>query len=94
MITILDYVASKVGEKETYNGDDHMVCRVPMFCYCACCDASLASYNAYPIRSKGLWTCRECADCRPQDTFATASDLEVYLQSLLSALEAEEKETE
>ena len=58
-ITILDYVRSRLGDRETYSEEDHWQCGVAILGGCGNCYATIASYNAYPSRS-GYWRCADC----------------------------------
>ena len=69
-ITILDYVKSVVGEKDTYTDDDFFRNGVGTLGHCQRCAATLAAYNAYPSTS-GFW---RCADCIGDTGFATVAD--------------------
>jgi len=73
-ITILDYVKSVVGEKDSYSAGDFARNGVAMMGGCQCCRAGLAAYNAYPSKS-GYW---RCADCIGEDGFATAADFTAH----------------
>lgn len=66
-ITILDYVKSKAGEKDTYTGQDCADAGVQMIGGCQICAATIAIYNAYPSTS-GYW---KCADCIGDSGFPT-----------------------
>jgi hypothetical protein len=69
-ITILDYVRSRLGDRETYSEDDHWHCGVAILGGCEICHATIASYNAYPSRS-GYW---RCADCIGDTGYSTAGE--------------------
>jgi hypothetical protein len=69
-ITILDYVRSRIGDRETYSDDDHGRCGVAILGGCENCCATIASYNAYPSRS-GHW---RCADCIRDDGYLTVEE--------------------
>jgi hypothetical protein len=69
-ITILDYVKSVVGDKDTYAAEDFHRSGVAMTGGCQRCAATIACYNAYPSRS-GYW---RCADCIDGSGFATVAD--------------------
>ena len=69
-ITILDYVKSVVGEKDTYAAEDFYRNGVAMTGGCQRCAATIACYNAYPSTS-GYW---RCADCIGTDGYATVAD--------------------
>jgi hypothetical protein len=69
-ITILDYVKSVVGDKETYSGDDFHRSGVAMTGGCQLCAATIACYNAYPSTS-GYW---RCADCIGNNGYPTVAD--------------------
>jgi hypothetical protein len=66
-ITILDYVKSVVGDKDTYAAGDFYRSGVAMTGGCQRCHATIACYNAYPSRS-GYW---RCADCIGNTGYAT-----------------------
>ncbi|MGH3177766.1 MAG: hypothetical protein ACRDPF_28305 [Streptosporangiaceae bacterium] len=69
-ITILDYVRTVVGDKDTYSAEDFSRNGVGMTGGCQLCAATIACYNAYPSTS-GYW---RCADCIGHDGFATVAD--------------------
>jgi hypothetical protein len=69
-ITILDYVKSVVGDKDTYTAGDFTSAGVEMIGGCQTCAATLAPYNAYPSTS-GYW---RCADCIGTSGFATVGE--------------------
>ena len=69
-ITILDYVKSVVGKKDTYDASDHAEAGVLMLGGCAHCYATIGSYNAYPS-TLGVWL---CADCIGDRGFATVEE--------------------
>jgi predicted RNA-binding Zn-ribbon protein involved in translation (DUF1610 family) len=69
-ITILDYVRTVVGDKDTYCAEDFFRNGVGMTGGCQLCAASIACYNAYPSTS-GYW---RCADCIGDTGFATVAD--------------------
>jgi hypothetical protein len=69
-ITILDYVTSVVGQKDTYTDDDFFRNGVGILGGCQLCAATIVAYNAYPSTS-GYW---RCADCIGEDGFATVAD--------------------
>lgn len=69
-ITILDYVKSRVGEKDTYTPEDFYGNGVEMLGGCQQCEATIAAYNAYPSTS-GYW---RCADCIGSSGFATVEE--------------------
>jgi hypothetical protein len=69
-ITILDYVKSRIGEKDSYSAEDFNSTGVDIMGGCEGCVATLAAYNAYPSRS-GYW---RCADCVGSTGFATVED--------------------
>lgn len=86
-ITILDYVKSKVGEKETYSYGDHIDNGVPMLGGCYGCAASLATYNMYPGRNGYI----HCADCIGENGYATVEEFSASLdESLENAAQAED----
>jgi hypothetical protein len=69
-ITILDYVKSRAGEKDSYSAADFHSNGVEMLGGCEICHATIACYNAYPSTS-GYW---RCADCIGDIGFATVDD--------------------
>jgi ribosomal protein L37AE/L43A len=69
-ITILDYVKSKAGEKDSYSGEDFLRHGVEMLGGCEVCQATIAAYNAYPSKS-GYW---RCANCIGDTGFDTAEE--------------------
>ena len=69
-ITILDYVRTVVGDKDTYCAEDFHRHGVGMTGGCQLCAASIACYNAFPSTS-GYW---RCADCIGNDGYATIAD--------------------
>jgi hypothetical protein len=69
-ITILDYVKSVVGDKDTYSAEDFHRSGVAMTGGCQLCAATIACYNAHPSKS-GYW---RCADCIGGSGFATVAD--------------------
>ncbi|MEV0618579.1 hypothetical protein AB0I81_34990 [Nonomuraea sp. NPDC050404] len=71
-ITILDYVAAKVGIRESYTAVDHLSNGVHFLGGCECCHASIASYNAHPAQS-GSW---RCADCVGDSGYLTVAEFE------------------
>ena len=73
-ITILDYVKTVVGDKDTYSAEDFSLNGVGMTGGCQLCAATIACYNAYPSTS-GYW---RCADCIGQDGFATVADFKAH----------------
>ena len=58
-ITILDYVKSKAGEKDSYPAADFFAAGVDILGGCEICAATIAAYNAYPSKS-GYWRCGDC----------------------------------
>ena len=58
-ITILDYVKSVVGDKDTYSAEDLPAAASDMLGGCQGCHATIACYNAYPSTS-GYWRCADC----------------------------------
>lgn len=66
-ITLLDVVIHKVGQKDTYTGEDFAEANVPMFGGCQGCGASIAGYNAYPSRT-GFIRCTDCIGSMGFDT--------------------------
>lgn len=73
-ITILDYVKSRAGEKDTYTPEDFYSNGVDMLGGCQRCEATIAAYNAYPSTS-GYW---RCADCIGNDGFTTVGEFTSY----------------
>jgi hypothetical protein len=69
-ITILDYVKSQIGEKDSYPAHDFYSVGVDITGGCEICGATLAAYNAYPSTS-GYW---RCADCIGTDGFTTVEE--------------------
>ena len=69
-ITILDYVKSVVGEKDSYPAEDFSRLGVAIVGGCEGCTATIAAYNAYPSTS-GYW---RCADCINDNGFATVEE--------------------
>jgi hypothetical protein len=69
-ITILDYVKSVVGEKDTYAAEDFYRNGVGLTGGCQCCCVTIAVYNAYPSTS-GYW---RCADCIGDTGFTTVAE--------------------
>jgi hypothetical protein len=74
-ITILDYIKSALGEKDTYTPDDFSRLGVEFSDGCEHCAATLSGWNAYPSQS-GYW---RCSDCIGDSGFAT---VEEFLASL------------
>jgi hypothetical protein len=66
-ITILDYVKSKAGEKDSYSAGDFRSYGVEMLGGCEICQATIAAYNAYPSKS-GYWRCADCIGSNGFDT--------------------------
>lgn len=58
-ISILDYVKSIVGDKDTYPAADFYDNGVEMLGGCERCHATIGPWNAYPSTS-GYWRCAEC----------------------------------
>ena len=73
-ITILDYVKSQVGDKDSYSAEDFHRAGADIMGGCEGCAATLAGYNAYPSRS-GYW---RCADCIGNTGFATVAEFENF----------------
>ena len=73
-ITILDYVKTVVGDKDTYSAEDFFRNGVGMTGGCQLCAATIACYNAYPSTS-GYW---RCADCIGPDGFTTVADFKAH----------------
>jgi hypothetical protein len=69
-ITILDYVKTVVGDKDTYAAEDFHRSGVAMTGGCQLCAATIACYNAYPSKS-GYW---RCADCIGGSGYPTVAD--------------------
>ncbi len=69
-ITILDYVKSIVGEKDSYPAEDFRSFGVDLMGGCEICCATIAAYNGYPSRS-GYW---RCADCIGGDGFTSVEE--------------------
>lgn len=59
MITILDVVINKVGEKDSYTMEDFDEANVAMISGCQDCGATLGGWNAYPSKTGFIW----CTDC-------------------------------
>ena len=76
-ITILDYVKSVVGDKDTYSAEDFLNSGVEMLGGCQGCHATIACYNAYPSAS-GYW---RCADCIGDTGFVTVADFTALMCS-------------
>ena len=74
-ITILDYVKSKAGEKDSYPASDFFAAGVDILGGCEICAATIAAYNAYPSKS-GYW---RCGDCITDIGFATVQEFEASL---------------
>lgn len=74
-ITILDYVKSKVGEKDSYPAADFFANGVDIMGGCEICAATIAAYNAYPSKA-GYW---RCGDCIADIGFATVVEFEASL---------------
>ena len=79
-ITILDYVKSVVGDKDTYSAEDFSRNGVGMTGGCQLCAATIACYNAYPSTS-GYW---RCADCIGTDGFATVADFTAHETAIVT----------
>jgi hypothetical protein len=77
-ITILDYVKSVVGDKDTYAAEDFYRNGVAMTGGCQGCHATIACYNAYPSTS-GYW---RCADCIGRTGYATVADFTASLSAV------------
>jgi hypothetical protein len=58
-VTILDYVQSQVGEKDSYPAVDFHDHGVAIIGGCELCEATLGPYNAYPSIT-GNWRCGTC----------------------------------
>jgi hypothetical protein len=58
-VTILDYVKSQVGEKDSYPAADFHDHGVAIIGGCELCGATLGPYNAYPSAT-GCWRCGTC----------------------------------
>jgi ribosomal protein L37AE/L43A len=88
-ITILDYVKSKAGEKDSYSGEDFLSHGVEMLGGCEICQATIAAYNAYPSKS-GFW---RCADCIGDSGFITIDEFARDQMDLGAVLAQDEAET-
>jgi hypothetical protein len=73
-ITILDYVKSQIGAKDSYTAEDFHGTGVDIMGGCEICGATTAGYNAHPSIS-GYW---RCADCIADGGFATVEDFINY----------------
>jgi hypothetical protein len=73
-ITILDYVKSVVGDKDSYTGEDFLIAGVSVIGGCQHCAATIACSNAYPSTS-GYW---RCASCIGTTGFATVADFKTH----------------
>jgi hypothetical protein len=69
-ITILDYVKSVVGQKDSYSAEDFHSNGVDMLGGCERCHATIAAYNACPSKS-GYW---RCTDCVGDDGFTSVEE--------------------
>jgi hypothetical protein len=69
-ITILDYVKSQTGPKDSYSSKDYYSYGMDIMGGCEICGTTIAGYNAYPSTS-GYW---RCADCIADSGFATVED--------------------
>lgn len=69
-ITILDYLKTVAGDKDTYTDDEYFRHGAGTIGHCERCAATLASHNAYPSTS-GHW---RCANCIGTTGFATVDD--------------------
>jgi len=69
-ITILDYVKSAVGDKDSYCAEDFRRNGVGLTGGCQRCPATLHAGNAYPSTS-GYW---RCAGCIGDTGFATVAE--------------------
>ncbi|MEV2222726.1 hypothetical protein AB0E01_22940 [Nocardia vinacea] len=74
-VSILDYVKSKVGEKETYSMGDFMDNNVPMLAGCEVCSASLGPYNSFPAHGGYI----RCGDHVGDQGFVSVQDFEDWL---------------
>ncbi len=68
-ITILDYVRTRVGHKDSYPAEDFYSNGVDMLGGCEICGATIGPWNAYPSTS-GYWRCSDCIDDQGYDTTA------------------------
>jgi hypothetical protein len=68
-ITILDYLASVIGDQDTYTARDFTAAGVEMIGGCQKCHATLGPHSAYPSRH-GYW---RCADCIGSDGYTSIS---------------------
>jgi hypothetical protein len=89
-ITILDYVKSKAGEKDSYSAEDFYRNGVEMLGGCEVCQATIAAYNAYPSKS-GFW---RCANCIGNSGFTTVDEFLQEGMDLNSALSPGEAEAD
>jgi hypothetical protein len=83
-VTIMAYVKSKVGEKDTYTAEDCLACGVDILGGCEGCHATIACYNAYPSKS-GYW---RCADCIGDTGFNTVEEFKEFERSASAAGES------
>jgi hypothetical protein len=79
-ITILDYVKSVVGDKDTYSPDDFRRCGVAMTGGCQWCHATIAAYNAYPS-AYGYW---RCANCIGEDGFTIIDEFTAHISAIVT----------
>lgn len=87
-ITLFEYVAHIVGQKDSYTLADHNEAGVPMIGGCVDCHATVGSYNACPTK-RGFLACAEHTD--PSDGFATVLELHSWMvESDLADLAAEQ----
>jgi hypothetical protein len=61
MITILDVVISRLGQRDEYSKEDVERCGVPFFSGCQSCGSSLGPAQAYPSKT-GFIRCTDCID--------------------------------
>ena len=74
-ITILDYVKSVVGDKDTYTAEDFLTAASTCSAAARAATPRIACYNAYPSTS-GYW---RCADCIGETGFATVADFTAHV---------------
>jgi hypothetical protein len=59
-ITILEVATARLG-RPAYTEEDFAEAKVMMLGGCVDCEATIASYNAYPSHT-GYWRCESCID--------------------------------
>ncbi|MFE5290179.1 hypothetical protein ACFRAQ_34870 [Nocardia sp. NPDC056611] len=74
-VSLLDYVKSLVGEKESYSMADFNDANVPMLSGCGPCGATLGGYNAFPSRSGYI----RCGDDIGDEGFATVEEFAAWM---------------